>query len=167
MRKYNDFEQRVYQYLRNYSRYQYQIKSIDMEAAGVREQIKELGGLKAVAYDAVPASGGEKTSSVEATAIRAEKLENRLHLLAAERERITTLLARIDGAMEMLDAVDRKILTLRHIQGARWLQVSMDVPYSEHNCQIRADKAVQRLATILFPVQDDGAGAFYPVAGQG
>ena len=56
MRKYNDCEQLVYQYLRNYSRFQSQVKSLDMEADGIREQIKELGGLKAVCYDSVPDS---------------------------------------------------------------------------------------------------------------
>ena len=148
MRKYNDCEQLVYQYLRNYSRFQSQVKSLDMEADGIREQIKELGGIKAVCYDTTPVSGGEATSPAER-----ERMENKLRLLSVNRKRIVTLLQRLDGAMETLDGVDRQILELRHIRGCRWVQVALEVPYSEHGCQIHARKAVQQVAAIMFPAQ--------------
>ena len=153
MRKYNDCEQLVYQYLRNYSRFQSQVKSLDMEADGIREQIKELGGLKAVCYDTTPVSGGGATSPVERAAEQADRLENKLRLLSVNRKRIVTLLQRLDVAMETLDGVDRQILELRHIRGCRWVQVALEVPYSEHGCQIHARKAVRQIAAIMFPAQ--------------
>ena len=82
-----------------------------------------------------------------------ERLENKLRLLSVNRKRIVTLLQRLDGAMETLDDVDRQILELRHIRGCRWVQVAMEVPYSEHGCQIHARKAVQQVAAIMFPAQ--------------
>ncbi|MBR1696201.1 MAG: hypothetical protein IJ709_12555 [Selenomonas sp.] len=151
MQEYNDYEQLVYKYLRNYNQFQAQIDSIDIEIRGIENQLKTLGGLKAVRYDTVAVSGGEKTSTVEQACERMEHLEQRLPILQANKERLLTLLAQIDNALKILDKDSRKIVQLKFITGYRWMQVALETKFSEHSCQIRAKKAVRQIAVVLFP----------------
>lgn len=151
MRNYNDYEQLVYKYLKNYNSFKHQIESVNIEIDGIREQIEILGGLKATVYDKVIVSGGEKHSSVEQAIERKEKLEGRLLILTANRQRLTTLIQRIDAALATLEESERKIVELKHIVGENWIHIAMQVPYSERSCQRRCREAVERVAAIMFP----------------
>ena len=148
MRNYNDYEQLVYKYLKNYNSFKHQIESVNIEIDGIREI---LAGLKATVYDKVIVSGGEQHSSVEQAIERKEKLEGRLLILTANRQRLTTLIQRIDAALATLEDNERKIIELKHIVGENWIHISMQVPYSERSCQRRCREAVERVAAIMFP----------------
>ena len=148
MHSYNDYEQLVYKYLKNYNSFKHQIESVNIEIDGIREQIEILGGLKATVYDKVVVSGGEQHSSVEQAIERKEKLEGRLLILTANRQ---TLIHRIDAALATLEESERKIVELKHIVGENWIHIAMQVPYSERSCQRRCREAVERVAAIMFP----------------
>ena len=151
MQKYNAYEQMVCKYLKNYSNFKHQIASIDIEIEGINSQIETLGGLKATTYDKVIVSGGEPNSSVERAIEQKEKLEARLLILAADRQRIATLIHRIDAALETLNDSDREIVQMKHMNGYNWIYITQKLPYSERSCQRREREAVGQIAAILFP----------------
>ena len=156
--KYSDYEQNVYRYLRNYNWFKRQIKSIDIELKGLDERIRLLGGLKGVSYDSTAVMGGEKTSTVEQAAIQRDELEQKAAILRENRERISTLIKRIDDALDALDETDREIVRMRYIDGFRWTQIAMKAPYSQRSCITHGQNAVKQIVALIFPVQSREEG---------
>ena len=110
MKKYNDYENIMYGYLKNYNQFQAKLKDIDIEISTVTEQINSLTDVKIAKYDNQPASGFNELSSVELNVERKQKLEQKIQSLQTDKLEISGLLRRIDNALEALPYIDRTII---------------------------------------------------------
>jgi hypothetical protein len=151
MRKYNDYENIVYGYLKHYNQFKGQAANIGIEIQGIHEQINSLCDARIAKYGDTPAGGFDELSPAERIIVRKQKLEDELPILTANRQRIENIIMRVDNAMSTLPEVDREIVRMKFIDGYRWMRISEDMKYSERNCQSKARRSVQELTKILFP----------------
>lgn len=150
MKKYNDYENIMYGYLKNYNQFQAKLKDIDIEISTVTEQINSLTDVKIAKYDNQPTGGFNELSSVELNVERKQKLAHKIQSLQTDKLEISGLLRRIDNALEALPYIDRTIIQKKFIYGYPWFRIAAETKYSERSCQRMMIGAIQRLTRTLF-----------------
>ena len=153
----SDYVNAVYGYLRNYRQFKGQIANLDLEIQGIRDELKNLYDANLTArYGERTAGGFSELSPMERIVARKQALEEKLPVLLASRQRIESLVRRIDNAMLSLGEVERRIVRMKFMEGQRWLAISMGTKYSERRCQDIAARSVGEIAEIMFPESVEG-----------
>lgn len=150
METYNDYENMIYGYLKNYMQFKAKSKDFAIQINTITEQINSVADIRAAQSDSVYSSNHDNKSSVEKAYERKQKYLEKLRILKLDKAEIDGLLERLDNVLEMLDPIERTIIQIRYIQGCRWTNVSLKVKYSERNCQRIAVKAISKLTRIIF-----------------
>lgn len=150
MKKYNDYENIMYGYLKNYNQFKARLKNIQIEINSIMEQINSLTDVKISKYSSQPKASLNVFSSVEQSYERKQKLIQKMQMLQADKSAINELLLRIDNALETLSFTDRAIIEKKFIYGYNWSVVAIDINFSERTCQRIAINAIKRLTQTLF-----------------
>lgn len=150
MKKYNDYENIMYDYLKNYNQFKARLKNIQIEINSIMEQINSLNDVKISKYSSQPKASLNVFSSVEQSYERKQKLIQKMQMLQADKSAINELLLRIDNALETLSFTDRAIIEKKFIYGYNWSAVAIDINFSERTCQRIAINAIKRLTQTLF-----------------
>ena len=152
MRQYNDYENAVFGYLRNYNKLKARVDTLGMEIEDLKAEIESFGGPKSPSLN--PYSGGgnvaEELNGVEREAVRLIGMKNDLSTLEQDRRNIKRRLDQIDRALQSLDGTAEKIVRLKFIDGYRWGQVGSEMNFGERNCQKIGMKAVKDITSIIF-----------------
>ncbi len=152
MRQYNDYENAVFGYLRNYHKLNARIDTLGMEIEDLKAEITTFGGPKSPSLE--PFSGGgnaaEDLNAVERGADKLMNMQGKLDSLEQDRRNIKTRLAQLDRALQSLDGTAEQVVRLKFIEGYRWSQVGMQLNFGERNCQKIGMKAVQDITEIIF-----------------
>ena len=149
MQKYNDYENAVYGYLKNYNEFKAQSESLGIELAGIDEQIRTIGAAKIARYGGEFYGGDGEFTPTERAAAKLEGLRANLVELQSCKQSIDTLLKKLDCALESAGE-GAQIVRRKFIEGQRWSAISMETGYSERNCIRLLRKAVRTIARILF-----------------
>lgn len=160
-KQWSDYRNTVYGYLKHYNHFKGQIANLDLEIQGIQDELKNLYDVNlTVKYGERTAGGFNELSAMERIVVRKQALEEKLPVLLADRQRITSLIQRIDNAMLSLGETERKIVRMKFMEGQRWLTVSMEIGYSERRCQDIANRSINDITGIMFPESVEGQQHF-------
>ena len=155
--KWSDYRNSVYGYLKHYKHFNGQIANLELEAKGIKEELKSLYDVNlTVNYGEHTQGGYNELLPTERIVQRKQYLETKLSILNADYQRITNLLNRVDNALLYLGDVEQKILRLKYIKGKRWYDISGETGYSERRCQDIAKRSVNNMTEIMFPESATG-----------
>lgn len=151
-RQWSDYRNTVYEYLRHYNHFKGQIANLDLEIQGIQDELKSLYDVNlTVKYGEHTAGGFNELSAMERVVVRKQAIEKKLPVLMADRQRIVSLIQRIDNAMLSIGETERKIVRMKFIEGQRWLTIAAETKYSERRCQDIANRSVNDITGIMFP----------------
>ena len=151
-RQWSDYRNTVYEYLRHYNHFKGQIANLDLEIQGIQDELKSLYDVNlTVKYGEHTAGGFNELSAMERVVVRKQTIEKKLPVLIADRQRIASLIQRIDNAMLSLGEMERSIIRMKFMERQRWLNISLETGYSERRCQDIANRSVNDITGILFP----------------
>ena len=160
-KQWSDYRNAVYGYLKHYNHFKGQIANFDLEIQGIQDELKNLYNVNlTVQYGERTAGGFNELSPMERIIARKLALEEKLPVLQANRQRIASIIRRIDNAMLSLGDVERKIVRMKFMEGQRWLAIAMDTKYSERRCQDIAARSVGEITGIMFPESVEGQQRF-------
>lgn len=131
--------------------------ALEKRAAMLDEEIQHLEYLlqeKAAApishTDRIGHAIGQNTSQEELLLFSKEELFNKYLEKRRQRLDIRLQLKALKNALQGLKPVDRHIIERRFLQGLSWDKVAACTGYSNHNCRVRADKALKEMALVAY-----------------
>lgn len=150
METYNDYENIVYGYLKNYMQFKAKSKDIAIRINTITEQINSVADIRAAQSDSIYSSNHDNKSSVELAYEQKQIYLEKLFLLKRDKSNIDGLLNQIDSAMSMLSPTLSDIVRMRYIYNYKWTAISLKTRFSERNCQRMAINAVSKIAGTIF-----------------
>lgn len=156
MRSYNDYENAVFGYLKNYTKFQARLKNMNLEIEDKKAEIETFGGAKSASYGLSCGGSWSELNETERNANKMLEMKHELADMETDKRRVETLLECIDNALESLDEVSEKVIQLKLIEGRQWksviaiLETSTDIHYCERNFQKILSKAVKDVTAIMF-----------------
>lgn len=130
--------------LKNYKMVKINIKNIEQEIEFAKGNI----GLKGISYDGISTSPtNEVKSSVESTVL---SIQEEVHFLERNIERLVMQLDKIDRALEGLEEVERTVVIEKYINSKQWWQVASKVCYSERWCKNLRSRAIRKMAVGIY-----------------
>ena len=128
-------------WLRQYRKIQREIKDIELRITQLR---LKFGMPSAINYSDMPKGGGNGADLADYMAA----LEEYEQILKARRMACIELLKQYSKAIEHLDYDEAHVIRRRYLDGARWVQIAMEIPCSERTVYYIHGHALQRLQSI-------------------
>lgn len=150
METYNDYENMVYGYLKNYTQFKAKSKDIAIRINSLTEQINSVADIKASRSDSIYSSNHEVKSSVELAFEQKQIYLEKLFLLKRDKQKIDELINRLDSAITMLEPTASDIVRMRYIYNYKWTAISLKTKFSERNCQRIGIGAISKITEIIF-----------------
>ncbi len=136
-------------YFRTAEYYLYNFKALAANLEIRQEKLRkyEYSGLTVVDLTRPGSRSDFKTSITETEALNATETKERLRQEIAQ---LKLKLNSIEKALNCLDPSERRVIELRYFNGLSWPQVAAKSGYSERSCFRIREKAVNKVAVVLF-----------------
>lgn len=139
----------IEQELYNYPLIDGAIRRIDLDIEQIQNDVS-IGGMS---YDFKGSPTNAISSKVESDVIRREEIGQSEYVLKLQREKNKLIFQKkkIDNALTCLSDTEQELIRLRYFNKNQptWVNVSVDMGYSEKHCKTIRNKAIDKISMIL------------------
>ncbi len=136
-------------YLQSYRRWQAESASLGNEAKEIASILADVPAAIAK-YGDEPGGSSSELNTIEQSAERRMKLEERLRTIVARKRQIDGILGRVDIALGALNDKLRVLLISHYMDGISWVKIAGDCYYSERWTREQGRKALALTADTIF-----------------
>lgn len=157
MKEYNDYIRATRSYLRAYNQLRAKAENLKDDIESLKTEMAYDVAAPVSRYGNMPGGGTHELDSVEAAAVRHEKMENRIIENQRIIDKIEHLLRKVDRAFNTLTPDEQRLVYDGEImgRGKNWGQVAMDNYISKNWARNKASRAVKKIAWKLFNVSPE------------
>lgn len=129
----------------------YNYKYLKLSIKNIKKDILDFqadDGVSAIQFDKIQISSTNAFSSIveNSTISNVEKMDFLEHCM----NRAESVINKIDAAMEMLEADEKKVITLYYIDNQQWYKVAYNLHYNERWCREIRSKAMRKVAIAIY-----------------
>ncbi len=148
---YNDYEWAVIGYLQHYSDWKTFQHNAEIEIKALEANIALDPAPKTSQFRDTPPIGGFESGGPQ-EAIYEQKEDNLLRLknLRTEKNKIDSMLTRIDNSLEALDGPTRNMVIQRGVYRFSWKAIAHREGYDESYCRKKWRDGIHRISGMLF-----------------
>ena len=136
-------------YLQNYRRWQAESANLGREAEELAAVLADVPAAIAK-YGDEPGGGSSELNTIEQSAERRMKLEERLHATTARKRKLDGILTRVYTALGALNDQPRSLLISHYMDGASWIDIAAGCYYSERWTRERGHRALAMVSEMIF-----------------
>ena len=157
MRHYNDYENAVFGYLKNYNKLKSRMQDLQIAMRDKQLEIASYGGAKIANYGE-PAEGSiaDELNDVERKAVHLMAMRHDMSILSDDYRKIDVVIQRLDNALAALGEQNEKIIRMKFIDGYQWEFVADEVGFSDRTCRRVAKKCLKEIAAVMFGNEEKG-----------
>lgn len=152
---YNDYIGITRQWLRRYNDFYLAINSMKADVSVLSQQLVTNDDMAApiAKYTGMPGGGNPALNSVESSTARRLEKERQIKRIKNDIAELERVVAKIDRAISSLDRESADIIRLYYLDKRSWVEIAAKYHYSEEWTRKKSNKAIRRMALIIFGVK--------------
>ena len=150
MQSYNDYDNIVYGYLRNYNRFQSRIKYLEVELDCKRTELSGIGSAKTASYGAVCGGGYNELAPVERVVEKSGRIADDIEEALSDMQELNSIITKINTALACISSDTQEIITKKFFEDESWQKIARDLHYTERWSQKLMRRGIHDIARIMF-----------------
>lgn len=147
--KYNDYENTVREYLRNYNYFRIMIANLEEDKADQLNLLSQCS-VAIAQYGDSTGGGSSELNQTEAAASQRMKIEENIRHINLNISELNTVINKIKRALSAVGTIEKKVIEMYFFEKKSWEEVGIQVDCTGKTARNKANRAIQDMTFMIF-----------------
>ena len=147
--KYNDYENTVREYLRNYNYFKIMIANLEEDKTDQLNLLSQCS-VSIAKYGDSTGGGSSELNQTEAAASQRMKIEENIRRIELNINELNTVINKIERALSAVGSLEKTAISMYYFERKSWEDVGLEIDCTGKTARAKANRAIQDMTFMIF-----------------